>query len=105
LEKYLALKKLSNPKTVLNELSNVKTLYTIKLLIYKNGEGRLKPGELIFGTSIQGVSVKYCYYILKIIGFLQFIFCFFKVIKSSYRQTSAEISSSTILYTRWYFNT
>ena len=76
MEKYLALKKLSNPKTVLNELSNVKTLYTIKLLIYKNGEGRLKPGELIFGTSIQGVSVKY-WYCIKNYRFFAIFFCFF----------------------------
>jgi len=42
---------------VLAEMSaGVKQLYTIKLLVYKNGEGRLKPSELMIGSSVQGVS-------------------------------------------------
>ncbi len=48
---------MSNPRSVLAEMSaGVKQLYTIKLLVYKNGEGRLKPSELMIGSSVQGVS-------------------------------------------------
>ena len=46
--------------------SGVKTLYTRKLLVYRNGEGRLKPSELMIGTSIQGVS----HFILDSVEFL-----------------------------------
>ena len=43
-------------KTVLNELSAVKTMNIIKLFAYKNGDGRMKQGELLIGTSLHEVS-------------------------------------------------
>jgi hypothetical protein len=59
-------------KSVLNELSAAKTINMVKLYGYKNGEGRLKQGELIVGSSIQGLLGKF--YFTKIF-FSRF--CFF----------------------------
>ena len=33
-----------------------KTVQTVKVLAYKNGEGRLRPGEIICGSSVTGVG-------------------------------------------------
>ena len=45
----------SSAKTVLNQISATKTLNMIKLFAYKNGDGRLKSGEMIVGSSIPAV--------------------------------------------------
>lgn len=53
----MELRSSTSVKTVLNELSAVKTVNIIKLFAYKNGDGRLKPGELLIGTSLNEVVV------------------------------------------------
>jgi len=37
---------------------------TVKVLVYKNGEGRLRPGEIICGSSVIGVSFLFLFYAL-----------------------------------------
>jgi len=37
---------------------------TVKVLVYKNGEGRLRPGEIICGSSVIGVSILFLFYAL-----------------------------------------
>ena len=43
-------------RAIAKEISVAKVPYTVKVLAYKNGEGRIKPGEVIVGSSIPGVS-------------------------------------------------
>lgn len=43
-------------RAIAKEISAAQVPYTAKVLAYKNGEGRIKPGELIIGSSIEGVS-------------------------------------------------
>lgn len=45
----------SNAKSVLNELSAARTLQMVKLFAYKNGDGRLKKGELLIGSSMTNI--------------------------------------------------
>jgi hypothetical protein len=42
---------------VLNELSACKTVNVIKIFAYKNGDGRQKQGEMLIGSTIQGVGM------------------------------------------------
>jgi hypothetical protein len=49
---YLSWRQESNAKTVLNQISATKTLTMVKLFAFKNGDGRLKQGEFIVGSSI-----------------------------------------------------
>ena len=42
-------------RAIAKELSAARVPYTVKILAYKNGEGRMKPGELIVGSSVPGV--------------------------------------------------
>ncbi|XP_041366917.1 doublecortin domain-containing protein 1-like [Gigantopelta aegis] len=42
-------------RTIAKEISAAQTVRTIKILAYKNGEGRMRPGKIIFGSSIQGL--------------------------------------------------
>jgi hypothetical protein len=43
-------------RVIAREISATKVPYTVKVLAYKNGDGRMKPGELIVGSSVPGVS-------------------------------------------------
>lgn len=45
----------TNVRTIAKEISAAQTVRTVKILAYKNGEGRLRPGELICGSTIEGV--------------------------------------------------
>ncbi|XP_061182929.1 doublecortin domain-containing protein 1-like [Saccostrea echinata] len=45
----------ANVKTIAKEINAAKTVKTIKILAYKNGEGRMHQGELICGSSIEGI--------------------------------------------------
>lgn len=45
----------TNVRTIAKEISAAKTVRTVKILAYKNGEGRLRPGELICGSTIEGI--------------------------------------------------
>ena len=44
-------------RTIAKEISAARTPYTVKVMAFKNGEGRLKPGEIIVGSSVPGVSL------------------------------------------------
>lgn len=46
-------------RAIAREISAARVPYTVKVLAYKNGGGRMKPGELIVGSSVPGVSI-YC---------------------------------------------
>ena len=43
-------------RTIASRISAARVPFTVKVLAYKNGEGRMKPGELIIGSSVAGVS-------------------------------------------------
>lgn len=43
-------------RAIAREISAARVPYTVKVLAYRNGEGRLKPGELVVGSSVPGVS-------------------------------------------------
>ncbi|XP_076116553.1 doublecortin domain-containing protein 1-like isoform X1 [Mytilus galloprovincialis] len=45
----------TNVRTIAKEISAAKAVKTVKILAYKNGEGRLRPGELICGSTIEGI--------------------------------------------------
>lgn len=42
-------------RAIAKEISAAKAPYTVKVLAYKNGAGRIKPGEVIIGSSIPGI--------------------------------------------------
>ena len=44
-------------RQIAKEISAARVPYTVKVLAYHNGDGRMKPGELIVGSSVPGVSV------------------------------------------------
>ena len=54
--KLANLREESNVKYITKEINVAKTVQTVKVLAYKNGEGRLRPGEIICGSSVDGVS-------------------------------------------------
>ena len=43
-------------RTIAKEISASRRPYTVKVLAYRNGQGRAKPGEVIVGSSVPGVS-------------------------------------------------
>lgn len=45
-------------RVIAREISAAQYVRPVKIYAYKNGEGRLKPGQLIVGSSIPGVSLK-----------------------------------------------
>lgn len=55
--KLANLREETNIKSISKEINVAKTVQTVKVLAYKNGEGRLRPGEIICGSSVHGVSV------------------------------------------------
>jgi hypothetical protein len=46
-------------RQIAREISAARVPYTVKVVAYKNGEGRLKPGEMIVGSSVAGVSARH----------------------------------------------
>ena len=42
-------------RAIAKEISAARVPYTVKVSAYRNGEGRLKPPELIVGSSVNGV--------------------------------------------------
>ncbi|ELU06637.1 hypothetical protein CAPTEDRAFT_220130 [Capitella teleta] len=42
-------------RTIAREISAARTPYTVKVMSFRNGEGRLKPGEIIVGSSVAGI--------------------------------------------------
>ncbi|CAG5132456.1 unnamed protein product, partial [Candidula unifasciata] len=49
------LKQQTSVQTIMKEISAARTVITVKVMAYKNGEGRLRKGELICGSSIAGI--------------------------------------------------
>ncbi|ESO97509.1 hypothetical protein LOTGIDRAFT_152600 [Lottia gigantea] len=54
-ENLAELREETNASTIAKHISGVKNIKNCKILAYKNGEGRLRPGEIICGSSIQGL--------------------------------------------------
>ncbi|KAH9500578.1 hypothetical protein Btru_072308, partial [Bulinus truncatus] len=50
-----SLKQQTSVKTIEKEINAFKTVKLLKVLAYKNGEGRLRKGEMIRGSSIEGI--------------------------------------------------
>ena len=44
-------------RVIARNISAARVPYTVKVLAYKNGDGRMKPGTLLVGSSVAGVSV------------------------------------------------
>ncbi|GFN87697.1 LOW QUALITY PROTEIN: doublecortin domain-containing protein 1 [Plakobranchus ocellatus] len=49
------LRKQTSVTTIAHEINAAKTVRTVKVMAYKNGEGRLRHGEIICGSSIEGI--------------------------------------------------
>lgn len=49
------LRKEMSVRTIAKEISTATVPYTIKVLAYKNGDGKRRPGELVIGSSISGI--------------------------------------------------
>ncbi|KAL4224512.1 doublecortin domain-containing protein [Mactra antiquata] len=45
----------TSSRVITKEINVAKTIQTVKVLAYKNGEGRLRPGEIICGSSVIGI--------------------------------------------------
>lgn len=43
---------------IAKEINAARAVTTVKVMAYKNGEGRMRPGEIICGSTIEGVSLK-----------------------------------------------
>ena len=43
-------------RAIAKEISAARVPFTVKVLAYKNGDGRMKSGEFIMGSSVSGVS-------------------------------------------------
>lgn len=56
-DKLLKLSEETSSRVITKEINVARTVQTVKVLAYKNGEGRLRPGEIICGSSIVGVSI------------------------------------------------
>lgn len=50
------LKQQTSVQTIMKTINAARTVLTVKVMAYKNGEGRLRKGELICGSSVDGVS-------------------------------------------------
>jgi hypothetical protein len=46
-------------RTIAKNISAAKVPYTVKVLAYRNGEGRTKQPELVVASSVPGVSFTY----------------------------------------------
>lgn len=55
LNKYRSWRRETNARVILNELSAAKSVSVIKVYAFKNGDGRLKQGELLVGSTVQGI--------------------------------------------------
>ena len=45
-------------RNIVKELSAAKPIQLVRLLAYRNGDGHTKPGQILVGSSIVGVSNK-----------------------------------------------
>ncbi|XP_071104619.1 doublecortin domain-containing protein 1-like [Haliotis cracherodii] len=54
-ESLTTLRDETSVKTIARQISAAKSVRTVKLLMYKNGEGRMRAGEKVYGSSIQGI--------------------------------------------------
>ena len=42
--------------SIYKEINAARTVTTVKVMAYKNGEGRMRAGEIICGSTVEGVS-------------------------------------------------
>ena len=63
-QKLETLTKETSARTITKEINVSQAVQTVKVLVYKNGEGRLRPGEIICGSSVIGVSILFLFYAL-----------------------------------------
>ena len=45
---------------IYNEINAARTVTTVKIMAYKNGEGRMRSGEIVCGSTVEGVSGCVC---------------------------------------------
>lgn len=73
-ENFEKMKQELSVRSLAQSLNAARSPYTVKILAYKNGEGRLKPPILIIGSSIRGVSIRiYAFYSLKFCLYMNFL--------------------------------
>ncbi|KAK7477194.1 hypothetical protein BaRGS_00031579, partial [Batillaria attramentaria] len=48
------LRKESSTSAIASEINAARTVTTVKVMAYKNGEGRMRPGEIICGSTVEG---------------------------------------------------
>lgn len=58
-KKLEALREETSARAISKEINVARTVQTVKVQAYKNGEGRLRQGEIICGSSIIGVSLAF----------------------------------------------
>nr|KAG5699474.1 hypothetical protein BaRGS_016320 [Batillaria attramentaria] len=49
------LRKESSTSAIASEINAARTVTTVKVMAYKNGEGRMRPGEIICGSTVEGI--------------------------------------------------
>lgn len=54
-EKMQQMREISSVHAIATEIAATQNVHTVKLLAYKNGDGRLRNGQLIIGSSIEGL--------------------------------------------------
>ncbi|KAL8603779.1 hypothetical protein ACOMHN_058514 [Nucella lapillus] len=54
-EEQLALLRQQTAVAISKEIHAARTVITVKVMAYKNGEGRMRPGEIICGSTVEGI--------------------------------------------------
>ncbi|KAL3841516.1 hypothetical protein ACJMK2_019650 [Sinanodonta woodiana] len=54
-DKLAKLHEETSVRVITKEINAARTVRTVKVLAYKNGEGRMRPGEIICGSSVEGI--------------------------------------------------
>ncbi|XP_059150633.1 doublecortin domain-containing protein 1-like [Physella acuta] len=49
------LKQQTSVKTIKKKINSIRSVQMVKVMAYKNGEGRLRKGEIICGSSVEGI--------------------------------------------------
>ena len=61
------LRQMTSARVIAREISAYQPVQTVRIVAYKNGEGRAQPGVVICGSTIRGVSkhnYKICRFLL-----------------------------------------
>lgn len=51
------LRKETSTTAIAGLINAARTVITVKVMAYKNGEGRMRPGEIICGSTVEGVWI------------------------------------------------